>query len=77
MPALRKAAKALEAITKGDITELKTIKKFNADVDMVLSAVCILMGKKPESKMDPATQKRVTSYEGEAKKMLGEMDFLS
>ena len=48
MPALKAAEKALEAIDKKDITELKTIKQFNKDVDMVLSTVCILMGVKPD-----------------------------
>lgn len=76
MPALRAAAKALENITKDDITLLKTIKKFNADVDMVFSAVCILMGQAPDSKMDPATQKRIIDYETPAKKMIGQLDFL-
>jgi len=55
MPALRSAAKALENIGKNDITDLKTIKVFNDDVRMVLSAVCILMGVKPESKMNNET----------------------
>lgn len=76
MPALRAAAKALEAIDKKDITELKTIKVFNPDVDMVMSSVCIMMGIKPESKMDPATQKKVTSFQGAAKLMMSDMGFL-
>lgn len=76
MPALRAAAKALENIKKSDITDLKSIKVFNDDVRMVLSAVCILMDVKPENKLDPATQQRKIIYDDNAKKKLGEMDFL-
>jgi dynein heavy chain, axonemal len=77
MPALRAAAKALENITKKDITELKTIQKFHPDVYMVLSAVCILMKKDPENKMNPETQKKQKDYTGPAKLMMVQPSFLS
>jgi dynein heavy chain len=77
MPALKAAGKALENITKKDITELKTIQKFHDDVYMVLSAVCILMDVAPENKMDPATQKKKKDFTGPAKLMMIKPSFLN
>lgn len=43
---------------------------------MVLSAVCVLMGLKPEAKMDPETQKKVLDFWPVAIKMMNQDDFL-
>ncbi len=76
MPILNAAAKALECISKNDITNAKKMLKPPEDQRMVLSAVCILFGKAPESKMDPETQKKVTDYWPTAIKMMNDNDFL-
>lgn len=55
MPVLEAANKALNCITKNDITILKKLLSPPEDVKMVLSAVCVLMKLKPEGKMDPNT----------------------
>jgi hypothetical protein len=36
LPALEAAEKALDAITKKDVTEMKTVKQFHPDVERVL-----------------------------------------
>ena len=46
MPALNAAIKALDTLTKGDITEVKGMKSPPAAVKMVLEAVCIIKGLK-------------------------------
>jgi dynein heavy chain len=55
MPILEAASRALDCITKNDIGFLKKLPNPPEDAKMVLSAVCILMGLKPDSKMDPNT----------------------
>jgi dynein heavy chain, axonemal len=46
MPALNAAIKALDTLTKNDITEVKGMKSPPAAVKMVLEAVCIIKGLK-------------------------------
>jgi len=70
MPILNSAAKALDCITKNDITDAKKMLKPPEDQRMVLSAVCVLMGLRPESKVDPETQKKVWDYWPVAIKMM-------
>ena len=70
MPILKAAEKALQCITKNDITFLKKLPQPPEDAKMVLSAVCVLMGIKPDAKMDPNTQKRVYDYWPVAVKMM-------
>jgi dynein heavy chain len=55
MPILNAASTALDCITKNDITDAKNMLKPREDHRMVLSAVCVLMGLKAESKTDPET----------------------
>ena len=55
MPILKSAEKALECITSNDVTNAKKMLKPPEDQKMVLSAVCVLMGLKPEAKMNPET----------------------
>jgi len=62
LPALEAAKEALNAITKNDITEIKTVKSPHVDVIMVMTGVCILLDTPPASKMDPLTQKKVQDY---------------
>ena len=46
MPALEKAVKALQSLTKADITEVKSFANPPAAVRIVMEAVCVLMGEK-------------------------------
>ena len=63
MPALNNAVKALDALSKGDIVEIKNFKTPPSLVQMVMEGVCILLGAKPDW--------------DSAKKVLGDTQFLS
>ena len=76
MPILEASAKALECITKNDITNAKKMLKPPEDQRMVLAAVCVLMDKAPEAKMDPETQKKVLDYWPTAIKLMNGATFL-
>ena len=76
MPILNAAAKALECITPNDITLAKKMLKPPEDQKMVLSAVCVLMGLKPESKMNTETQKKELDFWPVAIKMMNGSTFL-
>ena len=67
---LEAASKALDCITRNDITYVKKLPSPPDDVRMVLSAVCVLMGLKPDGKMDPNTQKKVYDYWPTATRMM-------
>jgi len=62
MPAFHSAVNALKSLNKSDIQEMKAYKQPPELVQMVLEAVCILLGKKP-------------SWD-EAKKIMSDMGFL-
>ena len=49
MPLLESALKALDTLTKNDITEVKGMKSPPAGVKLVLEAVCIMRNVKPVS----------------------------
>ena len=76
MPMLESALKALECISKNDITILMKMLNPPEDAKMVLSAVCILMNQKPEGKMDPNTQMKVYDYWPTAIRMMNQDNFL-
>lgn len=76
LPILRSSEEALKCIEKKDIAILKKLPKPPDGAKMVLETVCILMGKQPESKMDPTTQKRVKDFWPVAVKMMNEDGFL-
>lgn len=62
MPALREAETALDALNKKDIDELKVFKTPPSNVEFVMNAVCLLLGKK-------------TNW-ANAKMVLGEQNFI-
>jgi dynein heavy chain len=62
MPALNNAVKALDSLSKSDITEVKSFAKPPAAVMTVMEAVCILLGHKPTW--------------DDAKKVLGDTTFM-
>lgn len=48
MPALNAALEALNSLNKNDITEIKSFAKPPPLVQMVMEAVCVLLGEKPD-----------------------------
>jgi len=62
LPALQAAVSALNSLTKGDITEVKSFAKPPPMVQTTMEAVCILLGLKPDWDT--------------SKKLLGESDFM-
>ena len=54
MPMLEAALKALDTLTKNDVTEVKGMKSPPSGVKLVLEAVCILKGIKPARVKDPS-----------------------
>ena len=76
LPALAKATKALDAISAGDVAEMKGNRSPLPAVVLVMTTVAILFEIPPESKMDPTTQKKVQNYWPPVQKFMGQMGFL-
>jgi len=77
IPALNKAEKALNSITKGQISEIKALKKPPDNVKMVASAVMIMLGEKPVKVAGEKPGQKVNDYWPTAQKSMGDTDFLS
>ena len=78
IPMLNDALAALDTLTKADITEVKAMKKPPAGVKLVMEAVCILKGVRPEKVKDPAGGlRKVEDYWIPAQKLLGDPQFLT
>ncbi|XP_028254324.1 dynein heavy chain 7, axonemal-like [Parambassis ranga] len=77
MPILESALAALNTLTTQDITVVKSMKSPHTAVKLVMEAICILKGIKPERIPDPSgSGKKVEDYWGPAKKLLGDLRFL-
>ncbi|XP_041119882.1 dynein heavy chain 7, axonemal isoform X1 [Polyodon spathula] len=77
MPILESALAALDTLTTQDITVVKSMKSPPAGVKVVMEAICILKGIKPDRVPDPSgSGKKVEDFWGPAKKLLGDMKFL-
>ncbi len=60
-----------------DITLVKTMKSPPYGVKLVMEAVCVLKGFKPDRIPDPSgSGKKIEDYWGPSKRMLGDMKFL-
>lgn len=60
-----------------DITVVKTMKNPPSGVKLVMEAVCILKGVKPDRIPDPSgSGKKIEDYWGPSKKLLGDLKFL-
>ena len=71
MPLLEGALKALDTLSKNDITEVKGMKSPPAGVKLVMEAVCIMKGLKPARIKDPSgSGKMIEDYWETAKKMI-------
>ncbi|KAF4522383.1 hypothetical protein B566_EDAN012965 [Ephemera danica] len=75
-PALIEAEQALDTIKPADITVVKSMKNPPKAVKTVMEAICIMLGAKPESKMDSGTGKRVNDFWTPSQKLLGDMKFI-
>ncbi|XP_026865841.2 dynein heavy chain 7, axonemal [Electrophorus electricus] len=77
LPILQSALAALDTLTPQDITVVKSMKSPPAGVKLVMEAICILKGMKPDRVPDPSgSGKKVEDFWGPAKKLLGDMKFL-
>ncbi|XP_026150549.1 dynein heavy chain 7, axonemal isoform X2 [Mastacembelus armatus] len=77
MPILESAMAALNTLTTQDITVVKSMKSPPTAVKLVMEAICILNGIKPDRVPDPSgSGKKVEDFWGPAKKLLGDMKFL-
>ncbi|CAH1790213.1 unnamed protein product [Owenia fusiformis] len=77
IPILNQALAALNTLTQQDITLVKSMKNPPGMVKLVMEAVCVLKGVKPEKTPDPSgSGKKIEDYWGPAKRMLGDMKFL-
>lgn len=71
IPALENAVKALQTLTKGDITEIKAMKKPPDGVKLVMEAVCMMMNVPPIKTKDPnGGTKKIDDYWVPAQKTL-------
>nr|XP_019953955.1 PREDICTED: dynein heavy chain 12, axonemal-like [Paralichthys olivaceus] len=77
IPALKAAVTALNTLKPSDVTIVKSMKNPPPGVKLVMAAVCVMMGIKPERIPDPSgSGKMVTEYWGPSKKLLGDINFL-
>merc|ERR1711871_1186229 len=71
IPALNAAVKALKTLSKGDIVEVKAMKKPPDGVKLTMECVCHMMGVKPQMIKDPdGGTKKVADYWVPAQKNL-------
>ncbi|KAM8934175.1 dynein axonemal heavy chain 7 [Pelodytes ibericus] len=77
LPILESALAALDTLTAQDITVVKSMKSPPAGVKIVMEAICILKGVKPDKIPDPSgTGRKIEDFWGPAKRVLGDMKFL-
>ncbi|GFR40055.1 hypothetical protein Agub_g593 [Astrephomene gubernaculifera] len=76
MPAYNAAIKALNTLTKNDISEVKGMKAPPMPVRLVMQAVCMLKGLQPTKVKDTNTGKFVMDWWESSKRMLSDMGFL-
>jgi dynein heavy chain len=77
IPILNSALAALNTLTSSDITVVKSMKNPPSGVKIVMEAVCILKGEKPDRIPDPnGSGKKVMDFWGPSKRLLGDMKFL-
>ncbi|XP_069839698.1 dynein axonemal heavy chain 7 isoform X1 [Dendropsophus ebraccatus] len=77
LPILESALAALDTLTAQDITVVKSMKSPPAGVKLVMEAICILKGVKPDKIPDPSgSGRKIEDFWGPAKRVLGDMKFL-
>ena len=76
LPALDAALSALKSLTKGDITEMKSMKTPPVGVKLVMEGVCILFEVKPIKVPAPDGKGKIDDYWDPSKKLLGNPNFI-
>ena len=76
MPILQKAIKALNTLSKNDITEVKSMKTPPAGVLITMEAVCLMMSVKPARSRDDKGKVQYDYWEPAKKDLLGDSKFL-
>ncbi|XP_046404632.1 dynein axonemal heavy chain 3 [Ischnura elegans] len=77
IPALDAALVALNTLKPADITVVKSMKNPPTGVKLVMEAICVMKGIKPERKPDPqGSGKMVEDFWGPSLKLLGDLKFL-
>ncbi|CAF3510924.1 unnamed protein product [Rotaria socialis] len=75
LPALKEAEEALNTLKPNELVIVKAMKNPPNGVKLVMEAVCIMLEKAPERKIDPSTQKPVLDYWPTSVRLLADMDF--
>lgn len=75
-PALEAALAALDTLKPADISIVRTMKAPPAGVRLVMEAICVLKGVKPDRITDPATGRVVEDYWPASIRILGDLKFL-
>ncbi|XP_037073992.1 LOW QUALITY PROTEIN: dynein heavy chain 3, axonemal-like, partial [Pollicipes pollicipes] len=75
IPALEAALSALDTLKPADITLVKSMKNPPAAIRLVMEAICVMKGVRPERKPD-ASGRPYDEYWGVSLKMLGDLKFL-
>jgi len=76
IPALNKAEKALNSITKGQVSEIKALKKPPENIKMTLSAVMIMLGEKPVKVPGEKPGEKILDYWPTAQTVMSDGGFL-
>ncbi|NXF75625.1 DYH7 protein, partial [Sclerurus mexicanus] len=77
IPVLEAAVGALDTLKPSDIAVVKAMKNPPAGVKLVMAAVCVIRGKKPEKITDPSgSGGKILDYWTTSQKMLGNINFL-
>ncbi|NXG19392.1 DYH7 protein, partial [Grallaria varia] len=77
IPVLEAAVGALDTLKPSDIAVVKAMKNPPAGVKLVMAAVCVIRGKKPEKITDPSgSGQKILDYWTTSQKMLGNINFL-
>ncbi|XP_021930622.1 dynein heavy chain 12, axonemal isoform X3 [Zootermopsis nevadensis] len=76
VPILEDTVAALNTLKPTDITLVKSMKNPPDAIKLVMAAVCVMKGVKPDRINDPVTGRMVNDYWGPSKRVLGDMYFL-
>ncbi|XP_072386040.1 dynein axonemal heavy chain 7 isoform X2 [Diabrotica undecimpunctata] len=76
MPILEEAIAALDTLKPADIRLVKTMKNPPEVIKLVMAAVCIIKGIKPDRIPEPGTGRMIQDYWGPSKRVLGDINFL-
>ncbi|KAJ8944984.1 hypothetical protein NQ318_010186 [Aromia moschata] len=76
LPILEEAISALDTLKPADITLVKSMKNPPEPVKVVMAAVCIIKGVKPDRVPDAASGRMVLDFWAPSKRLLGDINFL-